>query len=153
MPKCSPRCTPPSLHLSQPKHVKYEHSHTEAGPSQQPAPLRSAPPLGQLFSLNLQQLRSQSGDSQLTSIHLVVTTHIRVHRQELFTRKLLSSQEWFKTVVESRLEFWKIFEKAADENANDDDRDALLNHGTCLGYGINQGFTNILRCILGPSPA
>lgn len=124
----------PSPHHSRPKHIKHEHTPTDAGPSQQ-----LVPSVGQIFSLSLLPLRSQP-KSQLNSICLAVTTHIQIHRRELLDKQTLGDEERFNAVVEDQPEeFWKTFEKAADMNANDDDRNALLNHGICLlCYGIDQ---------------
>ena len=62
--------------------------------------------------------------------------------RETLANKKLNGEDQFKAVVR-RSQFSKILEKVVDESVNNEDWEALFNHGMCFCYGIDH-VTNIL---------
>ncbi|KAH9174011.1 hypothetical protein EDB89DRAFT_2068265 [Lactarius sanguifluus] len=123
-------CHPPPSPTPGPhqKHAKYEHRDTPTGSEFQQF---KGPPPGDQLSIRLitaEAMDEWDIDGKLILIHTFVKTYIDSQGSG---NKIFAGQEQFKVIAKrQQSQFFELVSKATGPGANDDDREALLQHDT-----------------------
>ncbi|KAH8991830.1 hypothetical protein EDB83DRAFT_2534946 [Lactarius deliciosus] len=121
-------CRPPPSPTPGPhqKHAKYEHRDTPTGSKFQQF---KGPPPGDQLSIRLitaEAMDERDIDGKLILIHTFVKTYIDSQGSG---NKIFAGQEQFKVIAKrQQSQFFELVSKATGPGANDDDREALLQH-------------------------